>query len=289
LFLPSLPRLLLILSLAVVLSGCSGAAFLNSVTSRAGYETVRNLRYMPGDRGTFDLYVPNGAGPETPIVVFVYGGSWDSGSKAIYPFVGQSLASAGYIVAIPDYRVYPDVVFPGFVEDGARAVAAVRKLGETGGAGVAAGPHPLFLMGHSAGAQIAALLAYDKRDLARTGGGPIAGFIGLSGPYDFLPLKEERYKRIFPPALREASQPVNFAARGDPPTFLAHGGKDTTVEPENMRSLARKLRGGGVPVSENLYPDLDHIGTVSSFATALPLGDRRLRADVLQFLKEHAR
>ncbi len=108
----SLPRLLLLLSLAGFLSACSGAALLNSVTSRAGYETHRNLRYMPGDRGTLDLYVPNGAGPATPIVVFIYGGSWDSGSKAIYPFVGQSLASAGYIVAIPDYRVYPDVLFP---------------------------------------------------------------------------------------------------------------------------------------------------------------------------------
>ncbi|MBB3935666.1 alpha/beta hydrolase [Aureimonas phyllosphaerae] len=285
----SLPRLLLLLSLAGFLSACSGAALLNSVTSRAGYETVRNLRYMPGDRGTLDLYVPNGAGPATPIVVFIYGGSWDSGSKSIYPFVGQSLASAGYIVAIPDYRVYPDVLFPGFVEDGARAVAAVRKLGETGGAGLAAGSHPLFLMGHSAGAQIAALLAYDKRYLSRAGGGPVAGFIGLSGPYDFLPLKEERYKRIFPLALREASQPVNFVGRGDPPTFLAHGGKDTTVDPENMRSLARRLRAAGVPVSENLYPGLDHIGTVSSFATALPLGNRQLRADVLDFLKDHSR
>ncbi|WP_416355024.1 alpha/beta hydrolase [Aureimonas phyllosphaerae] len=285
----SLPRLLLLLSLAGFLSACSGAALLNSVTSRAGYETVRNLRYMPGDRGTLDLYVPYGAGPATPIVVFIYGGSWDSGSKSIYPFVGQSLASAGYIVAIPDYRVYPDVLFPGFVEDGARAVAAVRKLGETGGAGLAAGSHPLFLMGHSAGAQIAALLAYNKRYLSRAGGRPVAGFIGLSGPYDFLPLKEERYKRIFPPALREASQPVNFVGRGDPPTFLAHGGKDTTVDPENMRSLARRLRAAGVPVSENLYPGLDHIGTVSSFATALPLGNRQLRADVLDFLKDHSR
>ncbi len=252
---------------------------------------MRDLRYGPGERGTFDLYVPAGAGPSTPIVVFIYGGSWDSGSKSLYPFVGQSLASAGYIVAIPDYRVYPAVRFPGFVEDGAEAVAAVERLARQGGAGIAAGRHPVFLMGHSAGAQIAALLAYDERYL-RAAGAPertVAGFIGLSGPYDFLPLKEERYKRIFPPALREDSQPVRFVGAGDPPTFLAHGGRDTTVDPENMRSLAGRLRAADVPVSENLYPDLDHIGTVSSFATALPLGNRQLRADVLAFLRDRSR
>ncbi|WP_279482560.1 alpha/beta hydrolase [Aureimonas sp. SK2] len=287
----SLSRLLLLVSLAGLLTACSGAALLNAVTSRSGFETMRDLRYGPGERGTFDLYVPAGAGPSTPIVVFIYGGSWDSGSKSLYPFVGQSLASAGYIVAIPDYRVYPAVRFPGFVEDGAEAVAAVERLARQGGAGIAAGRHPVFLMGHSAGAQIAALLAYDERYL-RAAGAPertVAGFIGLSGPYDFLPLKEERYKRIFPPALREDSQPVRFVGAGDPPTFLAHGGRDTTVDPENMRSLAGRLRAADVPVSENLYPDLDHIGTVSSFATALPLGNRQLRADVLAFLRDRSR
>ncbi|RIY02183.1 alpha/beta hydrolase [Aureimonas flava] len=246
---------------------------------------------MPGERGTFDLYVPDTATASTPIVVFFYGGSWDSGFKAIYPFVGQSLASAGYIVAIPDYRVYPDVRFPAFVEDGARAVSAIERLARRGGAGVEPGRHPLFLMGHSAGAQIAALLAFDARYLAAAEAPDraIAGFVGLSGPYDFLPLKEERYKRIFPPALREASQPVRFVGRGDPPAFLAHGLKDTTVDPENTRSLARHLRRAGVPVTEALYPELDHIGTVSSLATALPLGDRRVREDVLAFLKDRSR
>ncbi len=173
---------------------------------------------MPGERGTFDLYVPESATASTPVVVFFYGGGWDGGAKSIYPFVGQSLASEGFIVAIPDYRIYPEVRFPGFVEDGARAVAAVEGLVRKGGGGVPAGRHPVFLMGHSAGAQIAALLAYDGRYLAKAGASnaSLAGFIGLSGPYDFLPLKEERYKRIFPPALRDASQPVRFVSAGDP-------------------------------------------------------------------------
>lgn len=286
----AIPRLLLVVLLAGLLSACSGPAFLNALTSRAGFETIRDIRYMPGERGTFDLYVPEGAGASTPIVVFFYGGSWDSGSKSIYPFLGQSLASAGFVVAIPDYRVYPEVRFPTFVEDGARAVASVERLARQGGAGIARGRHPIFLMGHSAGAQIAALLAYDGRYLEAAGANTgIAGFVGLSGPYDFLPLKEERYKRIFPPALRDASQPVRFVGAGDPPSFLAHGAKDTTVDPENARSLARHLQRDGVPVTRKLYPDLDHIGTISSFATALPLGDRQLREDVLAFLRDRSR
>ncbi|WP_182085011.1 alpha/beta hydrolase [Aureimonas sp. ME7] len=284
-------RFLSLAAVASVLAACSGAAVLNAVTSRSGFETVRGLRYMPGDRGTFDLYVPNGATARTPVVVFFYGGSWDSGSKSIYPFVGQSLASAGYIVAIPDYRVYPAVRFPGFVEDGAKAVAVVERLMREGGEGVPAGRHPVFLMGHSAGAQIAALLSYDKRYLARAGAnaGDLRGFVGLSGPYDFLPLKEERYKRIFPQATRGDSQPVRFVTRSAPPSFVAHGLKDTTVDPENARSLTRALERARVPVTLKLYPSLDHVGTVTSLATALPLGNAQLREDVIRFLGERSR
>ena len=279
------------LALAMVLSGCSAAGFLNTVTSRSGYETVRDVRYAPGARGTLDLYVPAGATAETPLVVFVYGGSWDSGSKDLYRFVGQSLASDGFIVAVPDYRVYPEVIFPRFVEDGARAVAAVEKLARKGGEGIPAGRHKLALMGHSAGAEIAALLAFDARYLEAAGSSAshVSAFVGLAGPYDFLPLTEERYKRIFPPAVRAASQPVNFVSGNEAPALLVAGLDDTTVNPENTRSMARAIRAAGGRVEEMLLPDIDHIGAVSSLATALPLGDRSLRRTVLTFLEEHTR
>lgn len=279
-------RFFALLGLAAVLAGCSGASLLNAVTSRSGFETVRDLRYGPGERGLFDLYVPDGAGPTTPVVVFIYGGSWDSGSKSIYPFVGQSLATEGFIVAVPDYRVYPEVVFPGFVEDAARAVASVEQLMLKGGAGLPAGRHPIVLMGHSAGAEIAGLLAFDERYLRAAGlrAKPVA-FAGLAGPYDFLPLKEERYKRIFPAATRDQSQPIRYVSgAGDPPAFLAAGLADTTVDPANTRRMAARIRERGGRVEERLYPKLDHIGAVTSLATALPLGQRQLRADLLQFL-----
>jgi len=288
----SFSRLFLIVGTALAtmfLGSCVSA--LNAITPGSGYRTVSDLRYAEGDRGTYDLYVPDGATAHSPAVVFIYGGSWDTGSKDIYPFLGQSLASAGVIVAIPNYRLYPQTRFPGFVVDAAAATASVARLLEVGGAGVPAGRHPLFLMGHSAGAEIAGLLATDARWLKRAGLplGRIAGFIGLAGPYDFLPLTDERYKRIFPKELRPASQPVNFVDGDEPPMLLIAGTSDTTVDPQNTRSLARKVRAAGGSVEETLYPGVGHVGAISAFATALPLGNPAIRDETLRFIEEHAR
>ncbi|WP_245318828.1 alpha/beta hydrolase [Consotaella salsifontis] len=246
---------------------------------------VHDRRYGPGERGLYDLYIPDRANARTPLVVFLYGGSWDSGSKDLYFFVGQSLASANIAVAIPDYRLYPDTVFPGFVKDAARAVATVhRALGE--GQYLPEGDHPLFLMGHSAGAEIAGLVALDGSYLRAEGADPskIAGFIGLAGPYDFLPLKEERYRRIFPAATRAQSQPINYVSRASPPMLLIAGTDDTTVDPANTRRLADKASAVGAKVEAALVPGQTHIGVLSALATALPFRDTSIRARILDFI-----
>ena len=272
----------------LALSGC--AAALNAITPAGGYTLVSNIAYAPGDRRVLDLYLPNAMTAKTPVVVFIHGGSWDTGSKDIYPFVGQSLASAGFIVAIPNYRLYPETRIPGFVDDGAKAVSVVDRLASEGRDGIPRGRHPLFLMGHSAGAEIAGLLATDKRYLAAAGSSisRLAGFIGLSGPYDFLPLTDERYKRIFPEPTRQASQPVNFVDGDEPPTLLIAGADDTTVDPKNTRSMAAKLMAAGIPVKETIYPGIAHIGTISSFSTVLPLGNRAIREEVIRFVRGRA-
>lgn len=289
----TLRMLLALASLLAVAAGLvarAGPTLLNAMTSTSGYSIQRGIRYAPGERGTYDLYTPATAGPSSPVVVFLYGGSWDSGSKDLYLFLGQSLASEGVIVAVPDYRVYPEALFPGFVEDAARAVAAVETAARTGTAGLPAGRHPLILMGHSAGAQIAALLALDARYLGEAGlpRPAIAGFIGLAGPYDFLPLDEDRYKRIFPEALRQASQPVNFVGADAPPMLLLAGAADTTVRPRNTLSLAEKVRAAGGSARAEILPGIDHIGAVSALATALPFNDSAIRAKVLAFIGEHS-
>ncbi|UIJ72747.1 alpha/beta hydrolase [Aurantimonas sp. HBX-1] len=275
--------------LGLWLAGC--AAALNAATSTDGYERVTDLRYQAGERGTYDLYVPDGARADTPVVVFIHGGSWADGSKDIYPFVGQALASEGIIVAIPNYRLYPDVQFPGFVEDAAAATATIARDLARGGHGVPAGQRQLFLMGHSAGAQIAGLLATDERWLARKSfpAQGLAGFIGLAGPYDFLPLTEERYRRVFPADTRAATQPVAFVDGSEPPMLLIAGESDIVVDPKNTRSLAARARAQGVSVEERMYPGVTHTGAITAFATAIPFQDGAIPAATIGFIRRHAR
>ena len=93
-------------------------------------------------------------------MIFFYGGSWDTGSKNDYLFVAQALAASGYTVVIPDYRLYPAVRFPAFVDDGARAVRWTADR---------VGTDKVFVMGHSAGAHIALMLAANTPYLAAAG------------------------------------------------------------------------------------------------------------------------
>ena len=266
--------LLSILSL-VPLFGCSGADLVNWVTPRGGYSLERDLAYGDGPRRTLDLYRPDNVRSGSPLVVFFYGGNWDSGRKADYLFVGQALASRGYLTAIPDYRLYPEVTFPGFVEDAASAVAWLDKNRQRLGAD----GRPIVLVGHSAGAQIAMLLTLDKHYLQQVGSPvcrTIAAGVGLSGPYDFLPLKEERYKRIFPEATRPRSQPIAFVDRKEPPVLLLVGDADKTVDPGNTSRLAARITERGGHVEQKTYAGIGHVGMVSAFARPL-----RGRASVL--------
>lgn len=276
-------------ALAACLAAAGCAAALNGVTGTAGITVREDLRYAAGQRGGYDLYIPEGARADTPIVVFFYGGSWDMGSRDDYLFVGQSLARAGIVAAIPDYRLYPEVTFPGFVEDGARAVATVREAARRGAEGLPPGEHPLFLMGHSAGAQIAALLAHDARYLRAAGvpDGTVRGFVGLAGPYDFLPLTSERYRRIFPEASRAASQPVAFVDASDPPALLITGDADRTVEPRNSRSLFRRIQEAGGRAELQVVPGLGHVEAVVALSTVLP-GGSEVRDAVIDFVRRQS-
>lgn len=256
---------------------------LNGLTSRKGYTIDAGIAYGTLPRQHLDLYTPNSAGPDTPVVVFFYGGAWNSGDRSDYLFVGQSLASAGFIVAIPDYRLYPDVVFPEFVADGAEAVAFLRDTVRKPDGSA----RPIFLAGHSAGAHIAALLNLDERYLAAANvpRSAIAGAVGLSGPYDFLPLKEDIYKATFPDAVRPQSQPIAFVDGMEAPMLLVTGTADRTVDPGNSTRLAAaiKARRGSVAVAS--YPGVGHIGTIAALASATPWSKPDVRATMIEFVQ----
>ncbi|NHA14036.1 alpha/beta hydrolase [Thioalkalivibrio sp. XN279] len=275
-------RAALLLVAAVLLAGCRPTAAINAFSPSDHYVKEPDQAYGEDPRQQLDLYRPTTVADEAPVVVFFYGNGWREAARADFEFVASALASDGIIVLIPDYRAHPQVTFPAFVEDG----AAVVRWAMDNVDGVADGARPLYLMGHSAGAQIAALLALDPRYLAAVTGTPppLAGFIGLSGPYDFLPLEEGYMQTVFPEDTRPQSQPINFVSADAPPTLLVHGTDDTRVLPEHSRRLAQQLEEHGVPVTLRMYDGTGHVRVVAALAPPLQFIDDTME-DVIAFIR----
>ena len=265
-------RRTILLGLALPLAACTPAGVLNALIPDSGYRIERDLAYGPKPRQRLDLYIPDQTAPErsgrpAPVIVFFYGGSWQAGDKDRYRFVGQAFASLGAIVAIPDYRLYPEVIFPGFVEDGAAAVAWVQhQIASRGG-----DPARIALVGHSAGAHIAAMVALDGRYLQAADGDParLSAWVGLAGPYDFLPAEDPAVRRIFDVPDPPASQPVNRVSDAAPPALLLHGLDDRTVLPANSRRLALALQEAGSTAHLRLLEGVGHIEIIAALAAPL--------------------
>lgn len=276
--------------MAALLSACSLQGALNGLIPTDGLRKQTDIPYgltaNDPSRRKLDLYQPTTPAPAggRPVVVFFYGGSWDSGRKEDYLFVAEALTSQGWIVVLPDYRVYPEVLFPDFVTDAAHALRWTRHhIAQHGG-----NPQRIFVMGHSAGAHIAAMLTYDAQYLGKVGLHPreLAGFIGLAGPYDFLPLKNERFKIIFgPESERPRSQPINFVTGDAPPALLLHGDADTIVGPHNSANLARRIHERGGRVQHVRYPGLGHREIVVNLSAPFRGGKPEL-PDIAAFIRD---
>ncbi len=259
-------RALLSIGAALTAAGCSPVQILNGLApSRL---VADGVAYGEDPRQKLDIYRPSGAGGPFPVVVFLYGGGWNSGDRAMYRFVGGALADHGLLTVIPDYRVFPEVKFPSFLQDNAAALRWTRDNSSTyGGA-----PGPFFLMGHSAGAYNAAMLGLDPAWLGPVGMDrtDLRGVIGLAGPYDFLPLHSDELRTIFgPPAQLPRTQPINFVDGKAPPMLLLAGDKDTTVDPANTARLAARIRQAGGSVEEKFYPGIQHEEIVGSLGVPL--------------------
>lgn len=242
---------------------------INAVTPSTSYRKAADIAYGPDLRHRLDVYAPQGMQHPVPVVVFFYGGGWDSGQRDEYAFVGEALASRGMVAVLADYRLYPQVRYPGFVEDAALAVAwTAREVQRYGG-----DPKRLFLMGHSAGAYNAAMVALDPRWLATQGMTPAAlrGWIGLAGPYDFIPVKNPAVRPVFfYPATPPDSQPINHVSAATPPALLIAPMLDDTVDPvRNTGGLAKQLRAVGVNVTELYYERTTHRSLIVAMARPL--------------------
>ena len=273
--------LALLIGACALLAGCSSFTFLNALAPGKGFSRQTDIAYGPLPRQKLDMYVPDEAGRNRPVLVFFYGGGWEGGERRDYRFVGAELASRGVLTVVADYRVYPEVVFPAFIEDAALAVKwAQDHAAQSGG-----DPKCLFVMGHSAGAHIAAMLALNPQYLRAAGGDSraISGLIGLSGPYDFLPLKSGTLKKIFGDPAPRNTQPIDFVTSAAPPALLITGSADTRVDPGNSRRLEGALASAGRLVERRVYPDIGHGRVVAGFSPPLSRGVP-VTEDVMRFI-----
>lgn len=276
-------RALLSTALATLTSACTpslGAFNVLAPRDREGHRLSRYNTYGSDPRQTLDVYAPRTPGT-WPVIVFIYGGSWASGDKDDYGFVGAALASRGFVTVIPNYRLVPGVRFPSFVEDCAAAVRWVSDNAQL----YTGDPSRIVLVGHSAGAYNAMMLALDAHYLRDAGvdARRIRGVVGLAGPYDFLPFDVDATRNAFGLAPDVAlTQPVHFARADAPPALLLWGDADTTVGPRNLRSLDAALRGAGASVETKTYPGVDHVDIM--LALSRPLRGRApTLADVTAF------
>ena len=261
--------------------GFSPADLLNLWPPSGAWEEHRGLAYGQGQRQKLDVYRPRHAA-KAPVVVFFYGGSWQGGSRGLYPFVGASLAAQGVVTVVPDYSIFPLARFPTFVEDAARAVRFAR----TSAAQWGGDPLRLVLMGHSAGAYVAAMLSFDRQWLEQVGLNSqtdLAGFIGLAGPYDFLPIESRTLRTIFGGANRTETQPISFVTGKEAPSLLITARRDRLVSPGNSRRMAAKIRDHGGVAEELTYGGVGHLTLIGAFAPGLRVLAPVLR-DATQFV-----
>ncbi|MEL7048953.1 MAG: alpha/beta hydrolase [Pseudomonadota bacterium] len=262
------------LPIAVVAAFWVGLINMNSVyrfvgwaISEGGTELQSGVAYGPSERQKLDIYRPlsasaREAAADTPIILFVYGGSWRDGDRSIYRFVGDAFASRGYKTVIPDYRLYPGVQFPGFVND----VAATYRWIEDN---LLRPGQRIVLVGHSAGAHMSALVALDPRYLQAVGSDPmrLAGWVGLAGPYAFEPTTWPSTRDVFATASDvDEPRPVAHVDTGEKPALLFHGLDDEVVKVWNMRELAKALRAVDGSVRTVELPGVAHVGIVLALA-----------------------
>ncbi|GAA3920409.1 hypothetical protein GCM10022406_03510 [Hymenobacter algoricola] len=233
-----------------------------------------DLAYVPAadpdfdtERHRLDVYAPRAkSATARPVVVFIHGGSWNSGSKDFYSFIGRRLAKQGVVAVVINYRLAPQVQVPAMADDCARAVAwVVQHIADYGG-----DPQRLFLMGHSAGGGLAALLATDNALLARRGlaPNPVRGVL-LDDPagldmYDYLKklqyAGDEEYLIPFgkDPAVWKATSALYHVTAASPAFMLFIGGETYPSISHSSEKFRQRLRQLGREPKFTVLPGKKH-------------------------------
>lgn len=253
----------------VVVAAVGWAVVRGSDDPPVGRRLVSTSDYRAGRAA--DLYLPDGRAP-APVVVLVPGGGWVTADRTGLRPLAEQLAGAGAVAAVITYRAAEaGGRFPGPVQDVECAVDVA--VARARAAGVPVGP--VVLLGHSAGAHLAAVSALagpGLRGRCRSPHVPVDALVGLSGPYDVRALPEVA-RPLFgvdlarAPLLWRAGDP--YAWLGRPVAgrslrvLLVHGGADPLVPVGESTAFAAALRRSGHPVRLVVLPGVDHQGTVS--------------------------
>ncbi len=277
-------KYLVILILSQFLTGCAnpGLTFVNSIALFDNYDLVSNLKYGENQSNQLDIYQPAGSPKAT--VIFFYGGCWGACTvygREEYRFVGQALTQQGYQVVVPDYRLYPDVLFPEIMQDSAKVIAWVNEnIAQYGGT-----PEKVFLMGHSAGGHIAAMLTVNETYLPSELRQAIKGFIGLAAPYDFI-LDKPYLVKLFSDLNYIESQPVHYIDGNEPPLLLLYGNEDRTVYPRNIINMTRAVESQGGRVEAHTFDGVDHVDILA--ALSIPYrGSYPVMQAIAAFIEKH--
>ena len=269
----------------LLLAACSPVVFLNSVlVPNSGYTLDRDIAYGADPRQTLDVYIPDGLKAPAPVIVFFYGGSWQSGSKAMYKFVGQAFASEGITTVVADYRLYPQCAIRRSCKI-ARARWRSSTPTSSASAAIPAGCSSPGIRRAPTTRSCWTPICPISRRPARIPA-QICGVIGMAGPYDFLPLTDPKLISLFGGDRVTATQPIAHIDGKRAPMLLAYGSDDETVGPKNAINMAKRLEILGSAVELHRYPDVGHIGLVLSLAPGFR-GNTTLRADVARFVERY--
>lgn len=265
------------LTAATALAACAPVSILNGITPSSTFDRTKNVPFGETDRDKLDIYRAEKPKADGPVLLFVHGGSWDSGSKGIYKFLAEGFTKSGYDIVVPNYRIYPQAKFPNFLEDNAKAVAFTAETFPD---------RKIVLVGHSAGAYNVLMLGL--RDEYLSGAGvdrcaTIAGVVALAAPTGVVPLESDRLVEIFPDRFTSDDAVLNNVTGPAPAVFLGHGENDTTVYPQSSTALAEKITARGGVAQVEIYPGQSHTDVVKVLSRHFD-DDTTLKADIVNFI-----
>ena len=269
----------------------SALAVVNGITSNSGVGVSKDILYGDAPDQDLDIYYPKPLAKAMesqtdiktsyPMVVFVHGGSWENGSKEEYAFVGQSLAQAGYVTAVINYRKAPEHVYPDYVEDTAQAIAWSYKNATR----FHADPERLAVVGHSAGAFNAVAAIANEDFLKPYGVKPtdIAAVIGIAGPYSYDFRKFSSATAFPADATPDEVMPDRQIKGAQPPYLLLTAEKDTVVYESNTIKMTKALQQAGVTVQTGEISGASHATSIGAMAPPLRWVND-VRAQVVNYL-----